>query len=294
MTKDTIVAELEQLGFTPNEANVYLALIQKGAMTATAIAAATGLARTAVYPTLNSLVDQGLVDAGEGYGSKFSAVPAERALPHLILERERLTSEVIERISSLEEREEPAPDELIQVIRSPRAVAERFERLQLEAERQIDIFTKPPFFIAAANRASNPALIKALRRGVRARSIYEKEAVDDPGIKPYIAEWITAGEEARIYDGELPHKMVIFDSQVVLMPLIMPGEQMRALLIRNAQLAQNLSLAFQYVWDRSEPVVIEKQQIVSTHGKASVKPAPIGNHAIQRISRNGRRSHAKK
>src|SRR5438046_4044194 len=94
---DTIVTELKQLGFTLNEANVYLALIQKGAMTATAIAATTGLARTAVYPTLNSLVDQGLVDAGEGYGSKFSAVPAEHALPHLMLERERLTREVIDR-----------------------------------------------------------------------------------------------------------------------------------------------------------------------------------------------------
>src|SRR5438445_8255363 len=118
-TTDTIVAELKQLGFTLNEANVYLALIQKGAMTATAIAAATGLARTAVYPTINSLVDQGLVDAGEGYGSKFSAVPAERALPQLMLERERLTRDIIERISSLDEPAEAVPEELIQVIRSP-------------------------------------------------------------------------------------------------------------------------------------------------------------------------------
>src|SRR2546425_11522040 len=147
MTKDTIVTELEQLGFTTNEANVYLALIQKGAMTATAIAAATGLARTAVYPTLNSLVDQGLVDAGEGYGSKVSAGPAERALPHLMLERERITREVIERISSLEEADESASsEELIQVIRSPRAVAERFERLQLETEHDIVSFVKAPFF----------------------------------------------------------------------------------------------------------------------------------------------------
>ena len=132
MTKQ-IVPKLEHLGFTANEATLYLALVQKGPMTATAIAEATGLARTAVYPTLNSLVDQGLVDAGEGYGARFEAVPAERALPHLMLERERVTREVIEQISVLEEAEETASGELIQVIRSPRAVIERFERLQLEA-----------------------------------------------------------------------------------------------------------------------------------------------------------------
>jgi sugar-specific transcriptional regulator TrmB len=272
MTKDTIVTELEQLGFTANEANVYLALIQKGAMTATAIAAATGLARTAVYPTLNSLVDQGLVDAGEGYGSKFSAVPAERALPHLMLERERLTREVIERISSLEEREESAPDEeLIQVIRSPRAVAERFERLQLEAERQIQGFNKPPFFIASVNRAANPVQARAVRRGVHVKALYEKAALEDPAIKPHLASWVAAGEEARVYDGELPHKLQIFDSQIVLMPLIRPGQPTKTLLIRYPQLAQSLSLAFEHLWERSDPVtatsgrkmVADKKQVRS-------------------------------
>lgn len=277
--KDTLASELTQLGLNSTEAQVYLALLQNGATSASAIAAATGLARTSVYPAVGALVDKGLVDAGEGYGSRFSAVPAHRALPHLlehdkeaITQRERLTHELIERISSLEEREEAAPDEIIQVIRSPRAVAERFERLELEAERQIDIFTKPPFF----SRKGNPTLAKALRRGVRARSLYEKDALEDPGVKPYFSKWITAGEEARIYDGELPHKLAIFDAQVVLMPLLRPGEQTKTLLIRHAQLAQSLSLAFQYVWERSRPAHAE----VASDGKS-----PFDNHNGQKKSR---------
>ena len=159
------------------------------------------------------------------------------------------------------------------MIRNPRAVTERFERLQLEAERQIDCFVKPPYF----NRTGNQAEQKVLRRGVRVRGVYEKTALEDSGVKPYFHKWITAGEDARVYDGELPHKMVIFDSQVVLMPLIMPGEQMRALLIRNAQLAQNLSLAFQYVWDRSEAVAAAR--------KASAKyQQSTGRGQITRVS----------
>src|SRR5437899_10589529 len=96
--KDSITEELAQLGLTPTESQIYLALIQNGPMGASAVAAATGLARTSVYPALGSLVDKGLVNAGEGYASRFSAVPAERALPHLmesdkesLLHRERLT-----------------------------------------------------------------------------------------------------------------------------------------------------------------------------------------------------------
>lgn len=293
--KDSMAAELTQLGLTPTEAQVYLALLQNGALGASAIAAATGLARTAVYPSVGSLVDKGLVDAGEGYGSRFSAVPAEQALPHLLehdkealLQRERLTHELVERISSLEEREEAAPDEIIQVIRSPRAVAERFERLELEAERQIDIFTKPPFFM----RAGNPALEKALRRGVQARSLYDKAAVDDPVVEPHLARWITYGEEARIYDGQLPHKLAIFDRQVVLMPLIRPGEQTKTLLIRHPQLAQSLSLAFEYVWERSEPITqLGKAKppkavkaVAGVAGPGLPKTPPLGSNSHRRRS----------
>src|SRR5712692_3401263 len=108
--KDDIRTELEQLGLAPAEARVYLALARNGSLGASAIANATGLARTGIYPTLNALVNKGLVDAGQGYGSRFSAVPAEQALPSLmvsdkeaLLQRERLTKDVIERISSLEE-----------------------------------------------------------------------------------------------------------------------------------------------------------------------------------------------
>jgi sugar-specific transcriptional regulator TrmB len=199
-----------------------------------------------------------------------------------LLHRESIAKKLTEHLSSLAEPADAGPEELIEVMRNPRAVVERFERLQLEAETQIDCFIKPPYF----NRTENQAEQKALRRKVRVRGVYEKAAVEDPAVRPYFHKWIAAGEEARIYDGKLPHKMVIFDSQVVLMPLIMPGEQMRALLIRNAQLAQNLTLAFQYVWDRSEPV--------ATLGKTSATHGGRTDHAGQRISRNGRRGQPAK
>jgi sugar-specific transcriptional regulator TrmB len=229
-----------------------------------------------------------LVESGAGYGSKFAAIAPERALPALIADeeealaqRKKVAETLSQRLALLAESTEAAPEELIEVIRNPRAVAERYERLQLEAERQIDVFTKPPFF----NRDSNPAQEKAQRRGVRYRSLYEKAALHDPAVKPYFASWLAAGEKARIYDGLLPHKLAIFDSQAVLVPLILPGEQMRALLIRHSQLAQSLSLAFEHLWERSQPI--------AALNKPSAKQGTAG-HVGQRMSRNGRRGQPSK
>ncbi len=255
--KDDFLAQLTDLGLTKPEARIYLALAKQGSLGANALAAVIGVARPSVYPLINSLVDKGLVEAGEGYGSRFSLVPPRRGLPQLLIadrealsHRERLTEQLVARIADLEDRDEGSREELIQVIRSPRAVAERFDRLQLEAREQIQVFTKPPFFM----RSGNPVQDKVLKRGVRARSLYEKAALEDAGIRPYLDKWVSAGEDARIYDGELPHKLVIFDSKVVLMPLIRPGEQTKTLLIRHPQLAQSLSLAFEHLWERSAPV----------------------------------------
>src|SRR5436309_3848320 len=84
--------ELERLGLSAVEAQIYLALLRKGATwRATAISATMQIPRSTVYMALNSLVDRGLVEAEAGYGGRFSAVPADRALPSLIdAERDEL------------------------------------------------------------------------------------------------------------------------------------------------------------------------------------------------------------
>jgi sugar-specific transcriptional regulator TrmB len=255
---DKHLSRLEKVGLSRAEAQVYLTLIHSSEpMGASTIVSATRVPRSSVYPILTRLTDIGLVKAEAGYGGRFSAVAAEKALPSLILhereellQREQLATELAGELKSVAE---PSgfngASELVQVLRDPRAVRERVERLQLEAERQIDVFTKPPYF-----GRGNPSEQKSLHRGVRVRSLYERSALDDPRVKPHLSEWVAAGEEARIADGELPHKLAIFDSEVVVMPLPLPGDQMRTLLIRHAQLAKSLGVTFQFYWDLAEPI----------------------------------------
>lgn len=248
--------KLEQLGLSATEAGIYLTLLKSGPLGASALAIATQIPRTSVYPTLASLVDKGLVEDGAEHGSRFAAVPPDEGLSALIAREEEalrrrsgLAGELAKEFSAIAESGGAPPEELVQVLRNPHAVVERFSRLELEAEQSIEAFVKPPFF----TRTGNPSQAKAMRRGVRARAIYDRQALEDPAIKPFLKGWVSSGEEMRVYDGSLPHKMAIVDSKAVFLPLIMPGDQPKAILIRNAELGETFSLAFQHVWERSAP-----------------------------------------
>jgi len=282
---------LEEFGLSAAEVEAYMALIRNGPLGASAIASVTRLRRSNVYHALDSLAEKGLVEGATGYGSRFSVVPAKQALPSLIArekqalaERERLAAKIVDQLSTLEEPGDTSPGEVVQIIRSPRSVAERFDRLQLEAEREILMIVKGPFLNP---RKGNPTQQKILRRGVRVRSLYEREVLDDPEIAPYLEGWIAAGEEARVYDGKLPHKLVVFDQQVVLAPLV-TGDQTKTLLIRHAQLAESLSLGFQFLWERSQPLRVTSRK----------KPRPPNgsrsgakNGDAPSSSRNDRQNH---
>jgi sugar-specific transcriptional regulator TrmB len=266
----TFISELQQLGLANAEAEIYTVLLTNGALGASAISNLTGIQRSNIYPILWSLVDKGLVEQGSGYGSRFTAVLPENAFPALI-ERERevlanrkaLASELALRMAPLAYSAEATPEELIQVVRNPKVIAERFDRLQLESKRQVDAIIKAPILNPANG---NPAQLKAQRRGVHYRGLYEGAAIEEPSVKPFIESWIAAGEEARVYDGELPNKLIIFDREAVLLPLTMPGDQMRALFIRHPQLAMSLSVLFEFLWERAEPIALRGR-------KRTAKPA---------------------
>ncbi|MDP9253327.1 MAG: hypothetical protein M3O66_00045, partial [Verrucomicrobiota bacterium] len=255
--------ELERLGLSAAEAQIYLALLRKGGTwRATAVAATMRIPRSTVYLALNSLLDRGLVEAETGYGGRFTAVPAERALPSLIAaERE----ELLQRQEELSQREKVADElaqelksqatpaatdveaKVVQVLRDPRAVLDCFNRLQREAKHCVDGITKAPLLMTGSP-GGNPLQEEGQKRGVHYRSLYEKAIIEQPFVKPYLKAWIDGGEEARVFDGELPHKLMIFDQRIVMVPLIMPDAKTRALLIRHPQLAKSLVLLFEFWW----------------------------------------------
>jgi sugar-specific transcriptional regulator TrmB len=231
----------------------------------------------------------GLVEAEAGYGGRFSAIPADQAPPSLIvraredlLQREQLVSELAKELKSFREPADTIVNgEQIQVLRDPRVFAERFERMQEEAKHQIDVFIKAPILNPSY---SNPTQEKAMRRGVRYRGLYESAIVDAPEIKPYLSKWIAAGESARVHDGELPHKLAIFDKQSILIPLVPPrAGRILFLSIRHSQLAASLGLLFELLWESAGPLPYERRHASAKRRKHSPKSATNKNTKGQRL-----------
>ena len=234
-----------------------------------------------------------MVEGGAGYASRFTAIPPQEALSALVqrekqtvAEREQLAGKLAERLAPLAEPVNGTSEELIQVLRTPQVISDRHDRLQLEADRTIEIITKPPILNLSGD---NPAQRKAQQRGVRVRGLYERTTVEHPAIKPFLKRWIEWGEEARVYDGELPHKLVIYDGHTVLLTLVMPGEQTRSVLIRHPHLARSLGIMFESFWNRSEPI--------SAHfaGKGNdAHPTAGGEGGLKPRSRNHPRTSVSK
>jgi sugar-specific transcriptional regulator TrmB len=243
---------LEDLGLSKTEAKVYLCLLDEAPLPAATIADRTGTSRSSVYLILRSLVDKGLIDAGAGYSSRYHAAPPERALTSL-LERERLELEnrrqqvdqVLPDLTALFEQNARPDGELVEILRTPSLVGERFDRLQSEARESIDVVVRGPLQVGGRNEAE----VGALRRGVRARAIYDRSILDDPVVAGNLPAWTAAGEQARVYPGDLPMKFALFDAHTVVMPLVAPGVTgVVAIIVRNHELAAALGFLFDTLW----------------------------------------------
>jgi hypothetical protein len=126
-----------------------------------------------------------------------------------------------------------------------------------EAEHEILVFTKPPY-------SGPPQKIEEqiqqesqiLKKGVRGRSIYEI-----PKTKEEAQWWFEAidaavkhGEEARVIK-ELPMKMAIFDSRIVIYTLEDPVSKQISLttqIVEHRSLAKGLKVLFETFWERAE------------------------------------------
>lgn len=266
---------LEELGLTKTEARVYLCLLEQSPLAAGTIADITGTSRSSVYLILRSLVDKGLVDAGAGYSSRFAPSAPDVAFAGL-LERDR--EELRERERNLET---ALPDlmrrfgshgggdgELVEILRTPKLVGDRFDRLHAAAEETVDIVVRRPIQVGGTNQPE----LDALARGVRVRAIYDHGLMHHPAVAENIGAWMAAGERARVFHGDLPMKWAVFDGHTVLTPLFAPGVGgVVALIVRSRELAGALGLLFDTLWAAAEPVEPELAPARATVGGGHVQ-----------------------
>ena len=240
------------------EAKAYLALIRRDASTAAEVARVAQLPRQRIYDVLATLVEKGLASARPGSPAKYTAAAPEIAIERLVIEHrhgllqiERDAEKLVEQLSSAYKagQRQSDPLEYVEVLRDKVAIAKRFEELQASIEREILVFTKPPYATEPQENEQGLRLV----RNHEARSVYEFSIFDDRAHTEAVRRFIEAGAKARFAD-ELPLKLVIIDEAIVMFGMQDPvaGESdLTIVVVQHPALAQLLKIAFNAVWARA-------------------------------------------
>jgi len=260
VSQSSDAAPLLSLGLNGYEASAYIALTRRDRATGAEVARIAGLPRQRIYDVLDGLVGRGLATVEPGRPAYYTAVAPDQAIG-LLLEAHRaalgeLEEDAARAVALLTPafragRSETDPLNFIEVLREPAAIAKRFGELQAAAQRELLIFTKPPY---AVEPGENLEGLELLGRGVQARSLYERTVYDNPAVAEVVRSFVAAGEQARVVD-QLPLKLVIIDERVTLFTMEDPvagSTDLTITIVEHPSLARLHKLAFERAWQQGE------------------------------------------
>lgn len=251
---------LQDLGLNGYEASAYAALTRRGRATGAEVARLASLPRQRIYDVLNGLVERGLATVEPGRPAHYTAVAPDTAIGILIeahratlAELEQQAARAIALLTPAYDDGRAATDPLnyIEVLREPATIARRFGELQASAEKELLVFTKPPY---AVEPGENVEGVELLSRGVVARSVYERSVYDDPAVVAAVRRFVEAGEQARVVD-RLPLKLVVIDARVALFTMEDPiagATDLTIMIVEHPGFAGLLKLAFERMWEAGE------------------------------------------
>lgn len=250
---------LGALGISDLAGQLYRLLLEMPGMSlseaARRVGTNTGRTRDALY----ELESKGLATLSAGRQASYQPTSPELALGILIRQREqdldRIRAAVADyQATFVNATSAGSPEHLVEVVLGRQAVVQRVTHLQRAAEREILVFDTPPY--VAEHRQVTDAEVAHLRRGVRARVIYDRTALEVPGQLVALRQMAEAGEEARLLD-HVPTKMMIADRRYAIVPLGREGPGVDGLVLVNAPpLVDALTALFESLWRMATPVAL--------------------------------------
>jgi sugar-specific transcriptional regulator TrmB len=258
------ISQLTQLGLNIYEAKAYMALLRRDSSTASEVAEVSGVPRQRIYDILASLVERGIAISRPGKnGTKYAAVAPNIALTGL-LEREQkrlsdLQSATTELVTNLSQQYKQSqhvstPMEYIEVLRGRQAINQRFAEIQEQCEKEILIFTKPPYAMQPQEDKNKEEVISTLKRQIVARSVYENSVLTSEETRRAVELFVRSGEDARFVE-QLPLKLVIVDEEIVMFAMEDPiagRTELTIMVVEQKQLAQMMKLAFEAMWAQGD------------------------------------------
>jgi sugar-specific transcriptional regulator TrmB/DNA-binding CsgD family transcriptional regulator len=240
----------------PFEEETYRLLLERPGLTLPEAARRLGATPTRARGAIRQLQALGLVTGSASRPVRFSPVSPELAFEVLILQEETALREARAAVAELQAAfvSSPPPEGAhpVDVISGREAVVQHVMQLQRAAQDEILVFDTPPY--AADRHQVTEAEVEHLRRGVRARVVYDRSALEEPGQLAVVRELSELGEEARLLEN-LPVKMMIIDARRAIVPLsaVDPGVHSVAL-IDASPLLHALVALFEALWSAATPV----------------------------------------
>lgn len=263
---EPLVRGFQDLGLSPYESRVLLALLQRGSANSVELSKRSGVPRTAVYPVLQGLGMRGMADRVAGPGPAVWASPGRDQVMQRLkaAEEERLRQhrDRADGVRQLLDRtfpEEP-PDvalPFVHILPGARQMKGTYEELLRSADSEVMMFTRAPYTWSFPN--PNHAVLEMLERDVDVRVLYEAREWDDLSAEPFRAEmavYHAAGVKARLVE-HLALKLVIVDRSVALVNMLHPvavDGYPTTLHIEHPGFAGLAATAFDQLWDDAQPL----------------------------------------
>ncbi|MFE4309448.1 helix-turn-helix domain-containing protein [Streptomyces sp. NPDC056891] len=216
---------LEAAGVDADEERVYRFLLGVREADTAGIAGQLGLDESRVQWLLTSLHDKGLVGrAAEPPGGgpeRYVPMAPDAALRPLLLRGHEALEWARRGVEQLAEEYRAGgrrhdAGQLVEVITGASVIRQRLRQMAYGAGEMRWLCKARPVALAAAE---NDEEWELLARGVRYKTIYERELLEGPGMVDNVARSIRAGEQARAV-GTLPVRLVIADSSMAICPLV--------------------------------------------------------------------------
>lgn len=259
---------LAGLGVSSAEEAAYRALLRTGPTTLSQLADPAGISTGALRRMVPRLEELGLVSRLAGRPLRLTATPPTVAIDALAARRQDqlASSRAAATVLAAEETRRPdgQPEELLEIVTGPDAVAQRFYQLHEAARHEVLGLVKPPFAIDTTQ--PNLAQEAGMRRGVVVRCIYGPNTFDDSAMLAHVRRAVAGGEVARI--GEVPIKLTVADAKVAILPLTShPVAVQSALVVHASALLDALVSLFEVLWGTAAPLELSSTGAVAASGR---------------------------
>jgi sugar-specific transcriptional regulator TrmB len=257
---------LQHIGLTEREAKVFLTLLTRRMLTALDLQEKVNIPRTKIYEVLQKMVNRGIcIEKKVGRNKFFEAVEPKIAFERILetyqnelKRKEEIAHELTDVCTPMfnASKDVMNPLDFIEILRDRNQIHKKYVNVVESTRSELLTFNKGPYACDNPQRLKEQQIVetKLINKGGKCKNIYESfELQDYKWLIEYIEEQRLAGQQAKLIEF-LPIKMVISDSEKVMMTLEEPSGQFIMCFIKHGAFGNVCKILFNHFWKQGKDI----------------------------------------